>query len=578
MSNMKKVLATLLITVMLLLTVAPFGAAAEEISVDVPISISVENATGIDINIRLNSNYVTSAHIVDTADCISNAVCVDNMDGAKLKVAIASIEPINCDGVLFTVRLTLKKQFSKTTELYKIMQVKVNEQITYQADNAILIDGVVDGATYKKPITISFNEGTAMLNGTAFTSGSTVSESGDYTLVVIDLNGRSRIISFAISSKATVSGTITSFGSETDTIKVELIPDGMTETVYETKAKGNNASYAIPNVDFGVYTLRVTKANHLASETSITVDSEAITQDVALVLGNNGKQFKINSAYLVLSQNINVIYRTTLPEGFENPRMVFTFNGEDTVVTTYNIDEQGRYCYAFTGVNPQKIGDNICATLYATVDGIEVSVSIPTYSVRQYCLNQLSKTTDEAFISLISDLLVYGEKAQIYQNYKADELVTEGLDLTPSTFVALDSSYNKQQIIGTADPNVRYSSANLLLSNEISVQLGVTTDDPSPYTFEVTINDRTDIYTSEDLEYRDGKYYLTFRGIKPSAFDDEITAIIKKDGVQISQTLKYSVHTYIQKNQNTQTDILRELLKAIYNYGESARNYANTQY
>ena len=571
---MKKVLFSLLLTVMLLLTAVPFGAAAEEpLTIDVPIAVDVTNGTGVDINIRLNSDYVTAASIVDTADCLSNAVCIDNLKGDKLKVAIASVEPITCDGTLFTLRLTLSKQASKTAELCKIMQVKVNEQITYQADNAILIDGVVDGATYKKPVTITFNEGTATLNGTAFASDSVVSEQGDYALVITDLSGNSRTICFSISSKATVSGTISSFGSESDTIKVELIPDGTTEAVYATKVRGNNANYSISNVNFGVYKLRVTKANHLMSESTLTIDNETISKDVVLVLGNNGMQFKINSAYLVLSQDINVIYRTTLPEGFTNPRMVFDFNDEQFIITEYTVDDQGRLCYAFPNVNPQKMGDNICATLYATVDGVEVNVCIPNYSVRQYCVNQLNKNPDANLKRMISDLLVYGEKTQLYQNYKTDALVTDGLILTPSTFVELDSSYNKQQIIGTSDPKVRYSSASLELSNDMIVLLGITTDDPTPYTFEVTSNGKTEVYSAKDLTYRDGKYYLSFRGVKATRFNDTIMAVIKKDGIQISQTLQYSVNTYIQKNQNTDNVVLANLLKAIYNYSESAKLY-----
>ena len=219
------------------------------------------------------------------------------------------------------------------------------------------------------------------------------------------------------------------------------------------------------------------------------------------------------------------------------------------------------------------MGDNICATLYADVNGAEVSVCVDNYSVRQYCVNQLNKNPDANLKRMISDLLVYGEKTQIYQKYKTDALVTEGLALTPSTFEFLETSFNKQELIGESDPNVRYSSAKLELSNDMIVLLGITTDDPTPYTFEVTINGKTTVYTSKDLVLQNGRYYLSFSGVKATAFDDVITAVIKKDGVQIGQTLKYSVYTYIQKNQDTSDQALRELLKAIYNYGESAKLY-----
>jgi hypothetical protein len=371
----------------------------------------------------------------------------------------------------------------------------------------------------------------------------------------------------------TVSGNITSSASETAPITVELIPEGQSDAAYTQTVVGNNASYSFADVAVGTYTLRISKANHLVYQDSVTVIDADVTKDTSLLLGNNGKQFKINSAYLVLSQDINVIYRTTLPDGFVNPRMVFEFNDEQFIITDYTVDDQGRLCYAFPNVNPQKMGDNISATLYATIDGVEASVSVPNYSVRQYCINQLNKNPDENLKRMISDLLVYGEKTQLYQKYKTDALVTDGLTLTPSTFVELDASHNKQQIIGTSDPNVRYSSAKLELSNDMIVLLGITTDDPTPYTFEVTTNGKTVVYTAEDLSYQDGRYYLSFSGVKATRFGDVITAVVKKDGAQISQTLQYSVNTYIQKNQNTDNEVLADLLKAIYNYGESAKLY-----
>lgn len=400
--------------------------------------------------------------------------------------------------------------------------------------------------------------------------GSVLTDSIGNTVVLNFVDGSVTIPKIATFA---VSGTITSAAAETAPIIVELIPEGQTTATHSTIVAGNNVAYSFADVPAGEYTLKATKANHLVSKTQVTLANENVTKNISLDLGNNGKQFKINSAYLVLVQDINVIYRTTLPDGFTNPRMVFEFNGEETTVTEYTVDENGRYCYAFTDVFPQKMGDNICATLYATVGGVEVSVCIPTYSVRQYCINQLNKNPDNNLKRMISDLLVYGEKTQIYQNYKTDELVTAGLDLTPSTFDALDASYNKQELIGESDPNIRYSSARLELKSDMIVLLGITASDPTPYTFEVTTNGKTRVFTSDDLYYDNGRYYLSFKGVWATQYDDVITAVIKKDGVQVSQTLKYSVYTYIQKNQGTSDEKLCELLKAIYNYGESAKLY-----
>ena len=370
---------------------------------------------------------------------------------------------------------------------------------------------------------------------------------------------------------ATVSGTIESLAFDTAPITVELIPEGESIAAYTQTVVGNVAVYTFDGVRAGTYTLKISKANHLAFEETVTVTDVDLTKDASLALGNGEKEFKINSAYLVLTQNIDVIYRTTLPDGFTNPRMVFAFDGKETTINEYSLDENGRYCYAFQNVYPQKMGDNISATLYATVDGTEVSVCIPTYSVRQYCINQLQNDPDEKLRRMISDLLVYGEKTQLYQSYKTDALVTEGLDLCPSTFEPLGTEYNKQEMIGETDENVRYSSARLELKSDLTVLLGISVDDPTPYTFEVTLNGRTETYTASDLVYENGRYYLRYCGVFATQYDDVITAVIKRDGTEIGAALKYSVYTYIQKQQGASDPKLCELLEAIYLYGESAK-------
>src|SRR5690606_12851825 len=51
---------------------------------------------------------------------------------------------------------------------------------------APVISGVKDSVSYNKDVTVSFNEGTAVLNGDPFTSGTTIRVAGEYTLVVTD--------------------------------------------------------------------------------------------------------------------------------------------------------------------------------------------------------------------------------------------------------------------------------------------------------------------------------------------------------------------------------------------------------
>ena len=69
MNNMKKRLPILILALCLLITAAPVGAAAADtLTADIPIYLSVEGATGIDVNVRLNPDYVSGAKVVSVGD------------------------------------------------------------------------------------------------------------------------------------------------------------------------------------------------------------------------------------------------------------------------------------------------------------------------------------------------------------------------------------------------------------------------------------------------------------------------------------------------------------------------------
>lgn len=72
-----------------------------------------------------------------------------------------------------------------------------------------IICGVDNNSVNTTSKTITFNKGTAMLNGIAFSSGSVVANSGNYTLVVTDTSNNSTTIHFSIDKNPiTVSGIV----------------------------------------------------------------------------------------------------------------------------------------------------------------------------------------------------------------------------------------------------------------------------------------------------------------------------------------------------------------------------------
>ena len=82
----------------------------------------------------------------------------------------------------------------------------------------------------------------------------------------------------------TVSGTATSFGSNTDNVILQLIAEGYSEADYEVFVQGNSASYTIEGVAPGTYTMKVMKDNHVTREYTVTVSTENVAQDVEIWL------------------------------------------------------------------------------------------------------------------------------------------------------------------------------------------------------------------------------------------------------------------------------------------------------
>ncbi|MBQ3330919.1 MAG: hypothetical protein IJG87_07055 [Ruminococcus sp.] len=103
-----------------------------------------------------------------------------------------------------------------------------------------------------------------------------------------------------------VKGTATSYLSNTDTVTVQLLQSGSVK--YSTTVRGNAASYSIPNVANGSYTLRVSKKNHVTRDYSITVTGNK-TQDVQICpIGDatndgNVNMFDYNAVYKHVSKN-----------------------------------------------------------------------------------------------------------------------------------------------------------------------------------------------------------------------------------------------------------------------------------
>ena len=284
---------------------------------------------------------------------------------------------------------------------------------------------------------------------------------------------------------------------------------------------------------------------------------------------------KFVSAAPVLNDKIDMIYAAEVPASYSDPYVVFTFNGSETTVTEYTTDENGRLLFVFTDITPQCMGDEISATLYATKNGTQESVSVTNYSVRDYCVNKLADNTISASLrTLLSDLLAYGAAAQTYMNYKTNALVTDGNDINNpnyTTFSAL--SGNAASFTGEADSDVYWTAASLTLTSSVAMNFRFYAESTDNLSVTVSVNGRSQTFT-EFTAIGGGVYGISFTGIQADELAQPVTASFARSGAAIGNTLTYSVNAYVQSKQNDSNAALQALVKALYNYGASAAAFA----
>lgn len=319
----------------------------------------------------------------------------------------------------------------------------------------------------------------------------------------------------------------------------------------------------------GVYPFSLLAVCHAVS--GETTDNTVVYSNFELVY----PETYISGASVTLKNNLDVNFFATLGNATD-AKMTFAVGTKiETVDGTVLAD--GRTKFVCSGILPQKVNDEITATLTAKVNGTAVSQTM-TYSVREYCGNLLAKEdTSETVKKLLVDLLYYAEAAQNYANYKIDDLATKNLTDAQKALRSADTTgaiTATTGLDGTADGQYKWFSAALRLENTVAIRIRFAAPSLEGLTLKVTMNGRTVTYTADNItDEGEGYYSILFNNIGAGEYGDAVTAIMEKDGAQIAETLTYSVAAYIREavNKESTTEKTLALVRALWSYGESAK-------
>ena len=277
---------------------------------------------------------------------------------------------------------------------------------------------------------------------------------------------------------------------------------------------------------------------------------------------------------------------------YHDPYLLVTQNGTSRKLTSYR--EDGDLLIFTYRVAPQMMGDVVTAVPHAlNADGEDVTGAAFTYSVAEYCYNMLGKDAYQgnqyaSFRRLLVDILLYGDAAQTYVGYKANELA--GANLTDAqramgTSVSTPMNYQsvKEQFFATAvGENVlaNVEKAALYLEAAVNIQFKYSAKDLTGLRVVITDNEAC---TNVIAQYPaiagqidgNGLYYVNVSKLNASQMRKTVYATVMKDSQKVSNTYRYSIESYVASMKGKGGEKLDNLLDAMMRYGDSAAAYAN---
>ncbi len=296
-------------------------------------------------------------------------------------------------------------------------------------------------------------------------------------------------------------------------------------------------------------------------------------QDVNLSLGEDlGVNFY---GYAVPTKQIQMRFSMTGPQPNEQ---VVDFDSD--------YGAPGDYKFFYDGVAPQNLSETINVELLS--DGEVVSQN--EFSIKDYLdaiklpenkefvmshssINN-SQEKYEAMILLADDLICYGAAAQTYLGDKYTGATISTAGTNPSEYTTIDSSEMVRNINNAVDKCVTWRSANLVFDsvNQIKIKLSLAEGESiDSYVFKYKVGEGVEqaVEAVKNGEF----YYLVTDDIFATDFDAVYTFSAYKadDEATAIATLTYSVKSYVISKQGSTVTGLADLVKALWNYGESAK-------
>ena len=280
----------------------------------------------------------------------------------------------------------------------------------------------------------------------------------------------------------------------------------------------------------------------------------------------------IQSVSVAVGSDFTLRVRSLVPEGAE-PLMRFTREGVPTVRQGVYDASTETYLFSFPGINTQCMTDPIIIEL---LNGSE-AVQTKTFTIKGYA-DSLKMIEAEAIgftdkqkarlDTLLADMLRFGAEAQLYKNYRTDDLADAPSWVGECKTVTdeVPASVKRVLISGTTDDKIL--GATLYIDNTIRIKVVAQASLADRVVF--THGAYNDTVMLADAVLSGGRYEALSRNINAISLDD--TFIISlMNGTDVLSQVSYSAFSYAASKWNDSE--LGGLVRTMYYYGRSAGLY-----
>lgn len=290
---------------------------------------------------------------------------------------------------------------------------------------------------------------------------------------------------------------------------------------------------------------------------------------------------------LNLNESLTMTFSANIHPSLSNVTMMVNFDGTETKVEGVRVGTTNKVNFVFTDIMPYQMGDSISASLMAmTADGKILTDEITDYSVKQYCLNLMAALENDSLydgsgklVALLAEVLYYGAAVQNYTDYKVDQLVTDGVDLSARN--ALYAPITAPGLVGEqGDCPVAFAETSAVLGNTYALRVNLTAEDMTDV--KLLVANGADVATITEFKQDEttGNYYVD---VPVSAFAINDTYTFTFEGYD-NYSLCYSFSSYIATRMAQLADSIESdtavaneyaLLDAILAYSAASNAYAS---